>query len=219
MVNQRRISCVIHLGDGDIADVERKAELGGNIHAKGMMIMQAFLSSVLNLDDALPFSASIVFEQSYSEIDGDSASLAELCSLVSALSNDPINQSIAVTGAVDQFGRVQAVGGLNEKIEGFFTVCQHHGLTGKQGVVLPKANLKHLSLRQDVVDALKAEQFHLWAVESVDEAASVIFAKPFFGEDDETILNKISERIELIDKHEESHRGFFCKLKNLIGIH
>lgn len=114
-----RISCVIHFGDGDISDVERKAELGGNLHAKGMMIMQAFVSSALNLDEPLPYSASIVFEQSYSEVDGDSASLAELCCLVSALSESPVNQQIAVTGAVDQFGRVQAVGGLNEKIEGF----------------------------------------------------------------------------------------------------
>lgn len=101
-----RISCVIHFGDGDIADVERKVELGGNLHAKGMMIMQAFVSSALNLDGPLPFSASVVFEQSYSEVDGDSASLAELCSLVSALSEYPIDQQIAVTGAVDQFGRV-----------------------------------------------------------------------------------------------------------------
>lgn len=112
-----RISCVIHFGDGDISDVERKVELGGNLHAKGMMIMQAFVSSALNLDVPLPFSASVVFEQSYSEVDGDSASLAELCSLVSALSEYPIDQQIAVTGAVDQFGRVQAVGGLNEKLK------------------------------------------------------------------------------------------------------
>ena len=133
-----RISCVIHFGDGDIADVERKAELGGNLHAKGMMIMQAFVSSALNLDEPLPYSASIVFEQSYSEVDGDSASLAEVCSLVSALSEVPINQQIAVTGAVDQFGRVQAVGGLNEKIEGFYQVCQHQGFTGNQGVILPR---------------------------------------------------------------------------------
>ncbi|GAM57422.1 ATP-dependent protease La type II [Vibrio ishigakensis] len=120
-----RISCVMHFGDGDISDVERKAELGGNLHAKGMMIMQAFLSSALDLDEPLPYSASIVFEQSYSEVDGDSASLAELCALVSALSGYELKQNIAVTGAVDQFGRVQAVGGLNEKIEGFYYVCAH----------------------------------------------------------------------------------------------
>lgn len=214
-----RITCVIHFGDGDISDVERKAELGGNLHAKGMMIMQAFLSSELNLQEALPFAASIVFEQSYSEVDGDSASLAELCSLVSALSEYPINQQIAVTGAVDQFGRVQAVGGLNEKIEGFFHVCQHQGLTGNQGVVLPKTNLKHLSLHKDVVSAIKNEQFHLWSVESVDEALPLIFGKAFRGEEKDTILNKISERIELFDKPENMSFGFLNKIKNILGIY
>lgn len=214
-----RITCVIHFGDGDVSDVERKAELGGNLHAKGMMIMQAFLSSALNLQEALPFAASIVFEQSYSEVDGDSASLAELCSLVSALSECPINQQIAVTGAVDQFGRVQAVGGLNEKIEGFFHVCQHQGLTGNQGVVLPKTNLKHLSLHKDVVNAIKNEQFHLWSVESVDEALPLIFGKAFRGEEEDTILNKISERIELFDKPENMSFGFLNKIKNILGIY
>ncbi|MCF7355090.1 Lon protease family protein [Vibrio sp. CK2-1] len=214
-----RISCVIHFGDGDIADVERKAELGGNLHAKGMMIMQAFLGSALNLDDPLPFAASIVFEQSYSEVDGDSASLAELCSLVSALSEYPINQQIAVTGAVDQFGRVQAVGGLNEKIEGFFQICNHRGLTGNQGVVLPKTNLKHLSLHHDVVEAIKNEEFHLWSVESVDEALPIIFGKAFRGDEEETILKKISERIEHFDKHESAPCGIVNKIKSLLGIH
>lgn len=214
-----RISCVIHFGDGDISDVERKAELGGNLHAKGMMIMQAFLGSALNLDEPLPFAASIVFEQSYSEVDGDSASLAELCSLVSALSEYPINQQIAVTGAVDQFGRVQAVGGLNEKIEGFFYICQHRKLTGNQGVILPKANLKHLSLHQDVVEAIKNNQFHIWSVESVDEALPIIFGKAFRGDEEETILNKISERIEHLDKHESTPCGLLNKIKRLLGIH
>ena len=124
---------------------KRKAELGGNLHAKGMMIMQAFVSASLNLEDPLPYSASVVFEQSYCEVDGDSASLAELCSLVSALSEYPINQQIAVTGAVDQFGRVQAVGGLNEKIEGFYHVCKHQGLTGEQGVHSTAYKLKAFS--------------------------------------------------------------------------
>lgn len=214
-----RISCVIHFGDGDIADVERKAELGGNLHAKGMMIMQAFLGSALNLDDPLPFAASIVFEQSYSEVDGDSASLAELCALVSALSEYPINQQIAVTGAVDQFGRVQAVGGLNEKIEGFFQICNHRGLTGNQGVVLPKTNLKHLSLHHDIVEAIKNEKFHLWSVESVDEALPIILNKAFRGDEEETILKKISERIEHFDKHESAPCGIVNKIKSLLGIH
>lgn len=207
-----RISCVIHFGDGDVSDVERKAELGGNLHAKGMMIMQAFLSSALKLDEPLPYSASIVFEQSYSEVDGDSASLAELCCLVSALSESPINQQIAVTGAVDQFGRVQAVGGLNEKIEGFYQVCKHQGFTGNQGVVMPKSNLKHLALHKDVIESIKNGEFHIWSVSTVDEAIPIVMNKPFRGED-ESIIGKIAERIENFERHEHPE-GIVQRIKN-----
>ncbi|WP_256382761.1 AAA family ATPase [Photobacterium toruni] len=206
-----RISCVVHFGDGDITDVERKVELGGNIHAKGMMIMQAFVATALDLDQALPYSASIVFEQSYSEVDGDSASLAELCALMSALSSQPINQEIAVTGAVDQFGRVQAVGGINQKIEGFYKVCVHRGLTGNQGVILPHTNLSSLCLNDEVIEAIKAKQFHIWAVNDVDEAIPLLTGKVFRSEneDDETILSLIEERIDYF------HHG---DLSNEIGI-
>ncbi|WP_045372910.1 S16 family serine protease [Vibrio campbellii] len=207
-----RISCVIHFGDGDISDVERKAELGGNLHAKGMMIMQAFVSSALNLDEPLPYSASIVFEQSYSEVDGDSASLAELCCLVSALSESPVNQQIAVTGAVDQFGRVQAVGGLNEKIEGFYQVCKHQGFTGVQGVIMPKTNLKHLALHKDVIESIKNGEFHIWSVSTVDEAIPLLMSKPFRGEDD-SIIGKIAERIENFERHEHPE-GIVERIKN-----
>ncbi|HHP0465984.1 TPA: S16 family serine protease [Vibrio harveyi] len=207
-----RISCVIHFGDGDISDVERKAELGGNLHAKGMMIMQAFVSSALNLDEPLPYSASIVFEQSYSEVDGDSASLAELCCLVSALSESPVDQQIAVTGAVDQFGRVQAVGGLNEKIEGFYQVCKHQGFTGEQGVIMPKSNLKHLALHKDVIESIKNGEFHIWSVSTVDEAIPILMSKPFRGEDD-SIIGKIAERIENFERHEHPE-GIVERIKN-----
>ncbi|MFW1056951.1 AAA family ATPase [Vibrio parahaemolyticus] len=207
-----RISCVIHFGDGDISDVERKAELGGNLHAKGMMIMQAFLSSALNLDEPLPYSASIVFEQSYSEVDGDSASLAELCCLVSALSESPVNQQIAVTGAVDQFGRVQAVGGLNEKIEGFYQVCKHQGFTGHQGVIMPKSNLKHLALHKDVIESIKNGEFHIWSVSTVDEAIPILMGKSFRGEDD-SVIGKIAERIENFERHEHPE-GIVQRIKN-----
>lgn len=207
-----RISCVIHFGDGDVSDVERKAELGGNLHAKGMMIMQAFLSSALRLDEPLPYSASIVFEQSYSEVDGDSASLAELCCLVSALSEQPIDQQIAVTGAVDQFGRVQAVGGLNEKIEGFYQVCKHQGFTGEQGVILPETNLKHLALHKEVVESIKTKEFHIWAVSSIDEVIPLIMGKPFRGEED-SVLSMIAERIENFAKHDHA-QGLVERIKN-----
>ncbi|MFC5077636.1 Lon protease 1 [Vibrio thalassae] len=197
-----RISCVVHFGDGDVSDVERKVELGGNIHAKGMMIMQAFVSSELDLDAPLPYSASIVFEQSYCEVDGDSASLAELCSLVSALSGYPINQQIAVTGAVDQFGRVQAVGGLNEKVEGFYSVCKHQGFTGKQGVVLPKTNIQHLALSTELVESIKNGEFHIWSATHVDEVIPLLLNKPFKSEDEDSVIGKIAERIENFEKLE-----------------
>lgn len=194
-----RISCVVHLGDGEFIDVERKAELGGNLHAKGMMIMQAFLISELELDQQLPFSASIVFEQSYGEVDGDSASLAELCALISALSQQPITQQIAVTGSVDQFGNVQPIGGVNEKIEGFFEVCQRRGLTGKQGVIVPATNVRHLCLGQDVVKAVREGQFHLWAVESAAEALPLLTGFPYSDEQQPNLLAAIQERIALVN--------------------
>lgn len=211
-----RISCVIHFGDGDISDVERKAELGGNLHAKGMMIMQAFVSSALNLDEPLPYSASVVFEQSYSEVDGDSASLAELCSFVSALSEYPINQQIAVTGAVDQFGRVQAVGGLNEKIEGFYHVCKHQGLTGHQGVILPTSNLKHLALSKDVVESIKNNEFHIWSVSHVDEAIPILMGQEFRSEDENSVISKIAARIENYERHEHPP-SLFQRLREWIS--
>ncbi|ANI28772.1 Lon protease [Yersinia entomophaga] len=190
-----RISCVAHMGDGEFVDVERKAELGGNLHAKGMMIMQAFLNAELELDQPMPFSASIVFEQSYGEIDGDSASLAELCALISALSQQPINQQIAVTGSVDQFGNVQPIGGVNEKIEGFFEVCQRRGLTASQGVILPSANVRHLCLHPSVVEAVQNGQFHLWAVDSVTEALPLLTGLPYADEQQTSLLGIIQERI------------------------
>ncbi len=207
-----RISCVIHFGDGDISDVERKAELGGNLHAKGMMIMQAFVSSALNLDEPLPYSASIVFEQSYSEVDGDSASLAEVTSFVSALSGIKVSQEIAVTGAVDQFGRVQAVGGLNEKIEGFYRVCVHQGLTGNQGVVLPKSNLRNLALHHTVVESIKNGEFHIFPVETVDDAIPLLMGKPFRG--DESVIEKIAQRIDEIERH-NTRDSFWQRVKSL----
>lgn len=200
-----RISCVVHIGDGEFIDVERKAELGGNIHAKGMMIMQAFLMSELELEQQLPFSASLTFEQSYSEVDGDSASMAELCALISALAGVPINQSIAVTGSVDQFGRVQPVGGLNEKIEGFFTICQQRELTGKQGVIIPAANVRHLSLAPELQQAVAEEKFFIWAVEDVTEALPMLTQLLWDGEG-QTLRQTIQERIAQATQQESRHR-------------
>lgn len=201
-----RISCVVHIGDGEFTDIERKAELGGNIHAKGMMIMQAFLMSELDLEQQIPFSASLTFEQSYSEVDGDSASMAELCALISALANVPINQSIAITGSVDQFGRAQPVGGLNEKIEGFFTICQQRELTGKQGVIIPAANVRHLSLSQEVQEAVEAEQFSIWAVDDVTDALPLLTQLAWDVEGQTSLLQTIQERISQALQQETRHR-------------
>lgn len=197
-----RISCVVHIGDGEINDVERKAELGGNLHAKGMMIMQAFLMSVLKLDQQLPFNASLVFEQSYGEVDGDSASLAELVALISALADKPVTQQIAVTGSVDQFGHVQPIGSINEKIEGFYTLCQARGLTGTQGVIFPIANVRHLCLHDDVIKAVREGQFSLWAVHTINEALEILTAMPFDSDKLPSIVKKIRERIANINLHE-----------------
>jgi Lon-like ATP-dependent protease len=201
-----RITCVVHPGDGEFTDVERKAELGGNIHAKGMMIMQAYLIAELELEQPLPFSASLVFEQSYSEVDGDSASLAELCALISALANQPLNQQIAVTGSVDQFGNVQPVGGLNEKIEGFFSICHERGLTGQQGVILPASNIRHLSLNATVVEAVEQGQFHIWAIERVDEALPLLTGVVWQSESGDSLLSTIQERIAQLNQQETRQR-------------
>ncbi|MBE8597040.1 AAA family ATPase [Xenorhabdus sp. BG5] len=206
-----RISCVAHLGDGEFIDVERKVELGGNIHAKGMMIMQAYLISELKLEQPQPFSASIVFEQSYSEVDGDSASLAELCALISALSQQPIDQQIAVTGAVDQFGYVQPIGGVNEKIESFFRICHYRGLTGHQGVIIPTTNVQHLCLNQDVIDAVKSEQFHIWAVEHVSETISLLTGIPYYDPQKEHLLAMICERIAQANIQERPRLPWFLR--------
>ncbi|CUU23561.1 putative Lon protease-like protein [Duffyella gerundensis] len=201
-----RISCVVHAGDGEFTDVERKAELGGNIHAKGMMIMQAYLIAELELDQQLPFSASLVFEQSYSEVDGDSASLAELCALISALALQPINQQLAVTGSVDQFGNVQPVGGLNEKIEGFFQICQQRTLSGKQGVIIPASNVRHLSLSDDVVNAVREGQFSIWAVNRAEEALPLLTGVVWQHEKAPSLLQSIQERITQINQLDARQR-------------
>lgn len=201
-----RISCVVHIGDGEFNDIERKAELGGNIHAKGMMIMQAFLMSELDLEQQIPFSASLTFEQSYSEVDGDSASMAELCALISALAEVPVNQRLAITGSVDQFGRCQPVGGLNEKIEGFFAICQQRELTGEQGVIIPSANVRHLCLRQELLDAIEAKQFSIWAVDDATDALPLLMGLAWDAEGQTNLKQIILERIAQATQQEARHR-------------
>lgn len=196
-----RISCLVQFGDGEVVDVERKNELAGNLHGKGMMISEACLAGILDLPSQLPFSASLVFEQSYGEIDGDSASLAIFSVLISALADLPLPQNIAITGTIDQFGLVHAVGGVNDKIEGFFTICQRRGLTGKQGVIIPATTIQQLSLSNDVVEAVKNEQFFIYPVEDIYQTASILFdrdlleEKEDYAKDKEPISRLIQKRI------------------------
>ena len=155
-----------------------------------MMISEACLASILELPSQLPFSASLVFEQSYGEIDGDSASLAIFSVLVSALSDLPLPQNIAITGTIDQFGLVHAVGGVNDKIEGFFTICQRRGLTGKQGVVIPATTIQQLSLSDEVVEAVKNEQFFIYQVEDIYQTAKILFDRDLLEEKEEYAKGK-----------------------------
>ncbi|WP_066800720.1 ATP-binding protein [Moraxella oblonga] len=161
-------------GTGEILDIERDVELGGSLHAKGMLIMTNFLRSLFSEFAELNFSASLAFEQSYSHIDGDSATLAECVALLSALANTPIHQSIAITGSMNQLGEAQAIGGVNAKIEGFFDICKERGLTGKQGVIIPKTNITQLMLNDDIINAVKNKQFHIYAINNVYEALQLL---------------------------------------------
>ena len=169
-----RITATVHIGEGNVVDIEREVEMSGPIHSKGVLILSSFIASRYAQKHPLSLSASLVFEQNYGGIEGDSASLAELCALLSAIAGVPIKQSFAMTGSVNQHGQVQPIGGVNEKIEGFFEVCRARGLNGEQGVIIPQSNVKNLMLHPDVVSAVREGQFSVHAVESVDQALSLL---------------------------------------------
>ena len=173
-----RITARVRMGSGKVVDIEREVELGGPLHSKGVLILSGYLASKYALDVPMSLHASIVFEQSYGGVDGDSASSAELYALLSAISGAPIRQGLAVTGSVNQAGRIQAIGGVNEKIEGFFETCVDQGLDGNQGVLIPAANVEHLMLREDVVEAVRKGFFRVIPVESVDEGIAILCGKP-----------------------------------------
>ena len=173
-----RITATVRVGEGEIIDIEREVRLAGPIHSKGVLILSAFLAARFGWLMPLSLKASLVFEQSYGGVEGDSASLAELCALLSALARVPLSQARAVTGSVNQFGVVQPVGGINEKIEGFFALCEARGLDGEQGVLIPQANVCNLMLRADVVAAVAAGRFRIWAVATVDEALELLTGLP-----------------------------------------
>jgi lon-related putative ATP-dependent protease len=173
-----RITARVRVGKGEVVDIEREVEMGGPIHSKGVLILSGFLGARYAFERPLSLSASLVFEQSYGGVEGDSASLAELCAMLSALAGVPIKQSLAITGSVNQLGYAQPIGGVNEKIEGFFDVCKAGGLTGEQGVIIPASNAQHLMLRSDVVEAVKKKTFHVYSVESVDQAIELLTGIP-----------------------------------------
>ncbi|RLA55214.1 MAG: ATP-dependent protease [Gammaproteobacteria bacterium] len=194
-----RITATARLGPGKVLDIEREVDLGGKIHSKAVMIISALLANRYARSQPLPLSASLVFEQSYGGIEGDSASVAELVALISAIAGIPIRQDLAVTGSLNQHGQVQAIGGVNEKIEGFFDICFSRGLSGTQGVVIPRANEVHLMLRQDVLDAVAANQFHIYCAENIDQALELLTGYSAASIDD-CVLARVEELHKLAKK-------------------
>ncbi len=207
-----RITAKTYIGSDNIVNIERKANLSGKIHDKGVYVFTGFFNSKFGTHMPLSFSASITFEQSYSLIDGDSASSTELFALISSLAEVPIKQGIAVTGSVNQNGEIQAIGGVNEKIEGFFQICKAKGLTGEQGVIIPSANIKHLMLKDEVVEAVGKGQFHIWAIDTVEEGLKILTGIPA-GERDskgkfprDTIYYRVEQRLIELARTAEKFR-------------
>ena len=206
----QRITATTRLGKGEVVDIEREVELSGPIHSKGVLILSGFIGARYAADAPLSLSASLVFEQSYSGVDGDSASAAELYALLSAIAGVPIKQALAVTGSVNQHGDVQAIGAVNEKIEGFFDICVQRGLTGDQGVIIPATNVKHLMLKQDVIDAVANGDFHVYPISTVDQGVELLMGidageRHDTGSYPEDTLNfRVDERLrELASKRQE----------------
>lgn len=211
-----RITVSIGLGREGLIDIEREAKLGGPIHTKGVLILSGYLADKYAQDKPLSLAARLVFEQNYSGVEGDSASSTELYTILSALSGLPVQQGIAVTGSVNQKGEVQAIGGVNEKIEGFFSICQAKGLTGKQGVIIPESNICNLMLKEEVVEAVKNGVFHIWPVKSIDEGIEILTGVragdrvPDIGFDANTVnglvdkrLGELAERLATFGKKDE----------------
>jgi predicted ATP-dependent protease len=173
-----RVTATASMGRSGIVNIEREAKLSGSTHDKGVLILSGYLRQMYAQDKPLALSASLCFEQSYSGVDGDSASSTELYALLSRLANLPVRQDLAVTGSVNQWGDIQAIGGVNEKIEGFYDVCAQRGLTGAQGVIIPQANARNLMLRPDVVEAIRARRFHVYPVTHIDQGLELLTGTP-----------------------------------------
>jgi len=197
-----RITAETYMGKQGVVNIEREAKLSGKTHDKGVLILSGYLGRTFAQNYPLSLSISITFEQSYGGIDGDSASSTELYAVISSLSNIPIHQGIAVTGSVNQKGQIQAIGGVNQKIEGFFDVCKSKGLTGKQGVLIPRANVKNLMLKKDVIDAVKKGKFHIYQVSTIEEGIEILTDVPAGTPDKEgyfpggTVYGKVQEKLK-----------------------
>ena len=206
-----RITARVRIGTGQLVDIEREVKLGGPLHSKGVLILSSYLSATFARDIPLSLSASLVFEQNYGGVDGDSASAAELFTLLSALSDLPIHQGIAVTGSVNQHGEVQAIGGANEKIEGFFDLCAERGLDKNQGVIIPATNRRHLVLEQRVLDAVAAGDFHIYAIEHVDQGIELLTKTPAgsLGDEGQFPANSVNAKVaERLKQLAETRRAF-----------
>jgi lon-related putative ATP-dependent protease len=206
-----RITATARLGQGKVIDIEREVELGGSIHSKGVMILSSYLANRYAKDQPMSLSASLVFEQSYGFVEGDSASAAELCALLSALADIPIKQNFSVTGSVNQYGEIQTIGGVNEKIEGFFDICNARTLTGDQAVIIPQSNVKHLMLREDVREAVKQNRFALYSVQNIDQMMALLTGKEAGIKDKKnnypegTVNYLVQKRIEKLNKLRKSY--------------
>lgn len=216
-----RITAATRLGDGDVVDIQREVEMGGPIHSKGVLILAAYLGARYAPDRPLSLRASLVFEQTYGSVEGDSASVAELCVLLSSLGGFALKQSIGVTGSVNQHGFVQPIGGVNEKVEGFFDICKSRGLTGEQGVIIPAANQKHLMLRSDVIEAVRAGRFSVYAIEHVDAALALLSGMPA-GEVDEngnfpedSVNFQVATRLEELSLLRQAYANMTVKIKKI----
>jgi len=202
-----RITATTRLGDGQVVDIQRETQLGGPLHAKGVLILSSFLAARYSRFQPHSITGSLVFEQTYGPVEGDSASLAELVALLTSIGDVPVRQYLAMTGSVDQFGNVQAIGAVNEKIEGFFDLCAARGLDGTHGVVIPESNAPQLMLRENVVAAVAAGRFALHAVRTVDDALEVLtgMAAGDAGvPSDDTVNGRVAKRLR---EYSTLHRG------------
>ncbi|MCX8082708.1 MAG: AAA family ATPase [bacterium] len=218
-----RITARVYTGRSGMINIDREVKLSGTIHNKGFLILTGYMGEKYGVDKPLVFSATLCFEQLYEEIEGDSASSTELYALLSAISGLPLKQGIAVTGSVNQRGEVQPIGGVNEKIEGFYHTCKIKGLTGEQGVIIPKTNIRHLMLKDEVINAVKEGKFHIWAVSTIDEGIEILTGVPAGDKDKKgdypegTVNYLVSKRLEELTRNYLKHQKIHSPKKGKIN--